>query len=329
MPHVELSGMLQCDVLQPHIASSHMMTMTDSLGMRGLNYEGGNALYKFLAKKRIVSLSLTKNHLIDGAVNKPSVLGQGSDLEPSSLMLQNPSALYSPVNNSGNLLGSSSSLSTSNSLPPSPLSTSLATNPATTSTATATPQSSPMSVKSSPLTSAGSLKQLTSSPLLSTKLQQKEQQPKEQPEDGRLFDFGVLDENPYIASLNLSQNAFMSTIFISSAFNTLTFLSLAHNHIATLTPFSLTNLTSLISLDLSNNSISHVPSTVSTLMCLTRLDLSHNALPKISKHFVSLPALQQLNCDWNKLARVNSDILAELTEKGVEVSLNHNQLLYG
>jgi Leucine-rich repeat (LRR) protein len=141
---------------------------------------------------------------------------------------------------------------------------------------------------------------------------------------GLIFDFTILEDNFKIQTLYLDENRFSSTIFISSKFKNITHLYLSNNNISTVTKLSLENLPHILSLDLSNNRISSLPSSISTLTRLVEFNISKNLMTKISKKFLALLNLLILNFEYNQIEEINIDFISSLSEKLSKFSVNNN-----
>jgi Leucine-rich repeat (LRR) protein len=93
---------------------------------------------------------------------------------------------------------------------------------------------------------------------------------------------------------------------------TLTTLDLSNNSLTQL-PDTFKNLTALTTLDLSNNSLTQLPDAFENLTALTTLDLSNNPLTQLPGAFENLTALTTLDLSNNSLTQLRGKFFWNLT----------------
>ena len=104
-------------------------------------------------------------------------------------------------------------------------------------------------------------------------------------------------------------------------------LSVSHCYIRSILPGAFEGSYNLEKIDLSFNSITHVPNkTFNELKSLRNLSLSHNLLTQIPKE-ISLPSLKELYLSYNKIETISVNSLANFT--GLEtLSLRGNNIAF-
>uniref|UniRef100_A0A2C9K2Q2 LRRCT domain-containing protein n=1 Tax=Biomphalaria glabrata TaxID=6526 RepID=A0A2C9K2Q2_BIOGL len=102
-------------------------------------------------------------------------------------------------------------------------------------------------------------------------------------------------------------------------------LNLSHNGIEGIMENVFENLPSIQSLDMSNNSLSHMSKAFEVLRYLKHLDLSNNRLVSFKDHVEELSELRHLDLSYNKLASGSNISFQKLT-KLVFLDVSYNQM---